>query len=175
MNILALDLSTHSSGWAVQTSDGQVHSGVIASAAADVERRIEVMRDGIIPLLSQYNIDMVIAEEVRPDGINARTAKVLTWLQGCLAVAIYHYNKKITFELIGPSSWRSKLGIQKYGVKREQYKQLDIAYANKRFNLHLSSDEDDEADALCILASVVDKGVDKKIKLGDIGSEESAF
>lgn len=175
--VLALDLSTHRSGWAIEVN-GKLEYGAIESASSDVEKRIGIMREGILNLLERYDVDTVVIEEVRPDGYNSRTGKVLTWLQGCIDVAIYEYNKKIKIVFIGPSSWRSVLGIQGYRIKREQQKLLDIKWVNNHFNLSLSNAQDDEADALAILASYSKNAAvlsSQKQKLGEIGSEESAF
>lgn len=175
--VLALDLSTHRSGWATEIN-GKIEYGAIESAASDVEKRIGIMREGILDILKKYDIDTVVIEEVRPDGYNNRTGKVLTWLQGCINIAIYEYNKKIKIDFIGPSSWRSVLGIQGYRVKREQQKLLDIKWVNNHFNLSLSNSQDDEADALAILAAYSKNTAiltPQKQKLGEIGSDESAF
>lgn len=177
MNILALDLSTKRSGWAVKCGQNEVEYGVIASSAADVEKRIGIMRDGVIDLINKYNIDIIIAEEVRPENgestrRNAHTEKVLLWLQGIIAIAAYEQNSKIKYELIGASSWRSKLGIQGYRVKREEQKKIDIDFANKKYNLKLTTSQDDEADALGILTSYIEKGNEKPT---GAFKEESAF
>lgn len=174
-NILALDLSTKSSGWAVRCGENEIHSGVITSTSAEVEKRILIMRDAIVELLKKYNIDTIVIEDVRPDGYNNHTARVLMWLQGIIHIGVYEYNKNIKIELIGASSWRSKIGIQGYRITREIQKQKDIEYANQKFGLSLTPTQDDEADALCILASFMATGPESKQKLNPIGSEESAF
>lgn len=178
-NILALDASTKRTGWASLVGE-DVQFGVISSAASAVEKRIGIMRDEIINVIKQYNIDTIIMEEVRINDLNTRTSKVLAWLQGCIAVAVYEYNKNIKIEYIGPSSWRSVLGIQGYRIKRDEQKKKDIEYANKAFNLNLTSYQDDEADALCILSAytknssiLLNPTTVKKTK--EIGQEESAF
>ena len=121
------------------------------------------MRDGIIELLNKFEIETIVIEEVRPDGMNNHTGKVLTWLQGVIAVAVYEYNKKINIEFIGASSWRSKLGIQGYRIQREQQKKKDIDYVNQ-FGYNLTYDQDDEADAIGILMSYVKTGPQEKPK-----------
>ena len=68
MNILALDLSTHSSGWAVMTEDSLVEYGCITSASTDLIKRIFIMSNGIEEILNKYKIDKIIVEEVRPEG-----------------------------------------------------------------------------------------------------------
>lgn len=176
-HVLSLDLSTKRSGWAYyEAADCTIQYGVIASSAADVEKRIGVMSDGIIDLLKKFKVDTIVIEEVRPDGYNNHTGKVLTWLQGVIAVAVYEYDKHIKVEFIGASSWRSKLGLQGYRIQRDQQKKKDIEYANMRYGLSLTSEQDDEADALCILTAFVAGGPEPKAqRLGPIGSDESAF
>jgi len=152
-NILALDASTKRTGYAIK-SCGNYLCGAIASASTKVERRLITMREEIKKLVKDYNIDIVVIEDVRPDNLNAHTAKILTWLQGIIAVVAYEVNPNIIFEMIGASSWRKTLGLQHYGVKRDRYKELDIEYANNcGFPLSepLTATQDDEADAICIL------------------------
>lgn len=175
-NILALDCSTKRSGYAFFKSD-QIQYGAITSASTYPERRIGIMRDEIIKLIKENNIDTIVMEEVRPDGLNLRTGKLLTWLQGCIKVAIFEYDKNIKIDFIGPSSWRSKLGIQGYRIKRKEQKKKDIEYANKKYNLDLNSTQDDEADAIGILSAYIQDagGLTSPHPLPPIGSEESAF
>ena len=116
-------------------------------------------------------------EEVRPCGMMNHTSKLLTWLKGCIVVAIYEYDKNINVEFIGPSSWRSILGLQGYRIQRAEQKKRDIEYANKAYGLNLTQDQDDEADAIGILSARL-RGLQpetKPAKLGPIGSDESAF
>ena len=178
-NILALDMSTHRTGWATIIGD-EYKYGAIASSSKDVEKRIGIMRDAIIKLIEEYKIDTIIIEEVRSDGTNNRTGKVLNWLQGCVIVAVYEYNKKIKVETIETSSWRRVLGIQKYGVRRDEYKIKDVDFVNKNYNLDLKYQQDDEADAICILTAYMkDKEglniTEMKPKFEEIGSGESAW
>ena len=175
-NILAIDASTKRTGLATLIN-GQIKYFVIENNSSDVEKRIGIMRDGIINFIKENNITEVILEEVRTDGMNDHTGKVLTWLQGCIVVAIYEYNKNIKINFIHPSSWRSVLGLQGYKIKREQQKQKDIEYANKTYNLELASYQDDEADAICILTAYCKnaKALNTKETKKSINDYESAF
>lgn len=180
-NILAIDASTHRTGLATFVNDKLVYS-VIESSSTSVEKRIGVMRDGVINFIKENNIKEVIFEEVTPEGskdkkINGHTAKVLTWLQGCLVVAIYEYDKSIKVNFIGASSWRSVLGLQGYRTKRDSQKQIDINYANATYNLTLTSAQDDEADAICILTAYLknSNALYTKEQPRSIDSYESAF
>lgn len=174
-NILALDASTKRTGYAYFDKNNDLQYDVISSASTYPERRIGIMRDEIIKLIQENNIDTIVMEEVRPDGMNLHTGKILTWLQGCIKVAVFEYNKNIEVNFIAPSSWRSALGIQGYRIKRNEQKKIDIDFANKKYNLNLTSSQDDEADAICILTAFKNKKCEIKTRLKPIGSEKSAF
>lgn len=176
-NILALDASTKRTGYAYFDKNNNLQYGVISSAATAPERRIGIMRDKIIEIIKENDINEVILEEVRPDGYNAHTGKLLTWLQGSIVIAIFEYNKNIKINFIGASSWRSIIGIQGYRIKRNQQKEKDITFVNQKYNLNLTSSQDDEADAIGILTAYTTKNnkIKVKQKLNPIGSEESAF
>ena len=61
-HVLSLDLSTKRSGWAYyEAADCMIQYGVIASSAADVEKRIGVMRDGVIDeaIAAAYHIALM--------------------------------------------------------------------------------------------------------------------
>lgn len=153
-NILALDASTRSTGWAIKKENDEIIYGVISASNKDARDRILIMRDAISTIVATNDIGTVILEEVRPDNMNGRTGQVLRWLQAAIVLDIFeNCSKDIDVELIYPSSWRKVLGIQKYGVRREEYKRKDVDFANKAYNLNLSYDQDDEADALCILTA----------------------
>lgn len=188
-NILAIDASTHRTGLA-WFEGGQPKYTVLESSASAVEQRIISIRNEFIEFLKQHPIiDTIIIEEVRPEDyskdkaqnyMSNHTQKVLTWLQGCLAIASYEVNKKIKFEYIGASSWRSVIGIQGRYVKRDPQKQIDIEYANKKYGLNLTSTQDDEADALCILTAYhlnKNKLISNNAPTtnGDISTYKSAF
>ena len=150
MNILAIDGSTQRTGWATIVDD-KINYGYIAASNSRVEARIIKMRDEILNIVkTTQNIEKIVMEEVRPDGMNQHTGIVLRWLQASIVLAVFEYNKNIEFEFIESSSWRSKLGLQGYKIKREEQKKRDIKYAEGRYNLDLAGD-DDIADALCIL------------------------
>lgn len=181
-NILALDMSTKRTGYAISsTKDKEIKYGVIASSSTDVEKRICIMRDEIVKIIKDYSIQTIVVEDVRPDGGNARTGKVLTWLQGVIAVAAFEIDKKIDFVMIMPTSWRKILKIkQGRGVRREEQKQIDINFINTNYNLHLTPAQDDEADAIGILSAYLkDAGAlleeDLPRPVSAIGAEESAF
>lgn len=151
-NILALDLSTKSSGWAIKT-ENKLEYGCITASSSEPKARIVKMRDEILKIIKQYNVTRIIVEEVRPDLQNSHTQKMLTWLQAEIVIPVYEYNKNIEIDFILPNSWRSKIGIKTgASVKREALKAKDIEYVKNKYGLTVN---DDIADAIGILDSVL--------------------
>lgn len=152
MKILALDLSTHSSGVAIFEDENLIHYTCITSSSTDLIKRINIMKDGIRNILSEYKIDKIIVEEVRPEGGygvgNQKTHKALMWLQGAIAFLAHDEFNNLPIEYIYPSSWRAKLGIKNgRGIKRTSLKEADIAFVKDKYNIKVN---DDIADAICI-------------------------
>ena len=152
MNILSLDLSTKSSGWAY-FEDGELKDhGCITSASTDLIKRIYIMRDGIAEILDKYAVTKIVVEEVRPEGGygvgNTKTHRALMWLQAAIAFLIHDNYSSTEIEYIYPSSWRAALGIKNgRGIKRISLKEQDIQYVQDKYNITVN---DDEADAICI-------------------------
>lgn len=148
MGVLALDLSTKSTGWATKVN-GKLEYGCITASSTEVKNRIITMRDSIVELLNKYDIDTVVYEEVRPDTPNSHTQLVLTWLQGSVVIALYEKNKKLNFNSLQASSWRSTIGIKTgRGIKRESLKPIDIKYVKDKYNIDVN---EDIADAIGLL------------------------
>lgn len=152
MNILSLDLSSKSSGWAFFEDNKLIDYGCITSASTDLIKRIYIMRDGIQEVLNKYTIDKVYIEEVRPQGGfgagNIQTHRALMWLQAAIAFMLHDFNKKIVLEYVYPSTWRATIGIKNgRGIKRESLKQADIDFVKERYNISVN---DDIADAICL-------------------------
>jgi Holliday junction resolvasome RuvABC endonuclease subunit len=99
-NILALDLSTKSTGYSVSDGEKLLDYGCITSASLNNITRIYVMRDAVAALIKKYNIKTVVVEEVRTDYKNAHTYKLLTWLQAAIVFCAYDIDKKIEIEYI---------------------------------------------------------------------------
>lgn len=147
MIILALDLSTRSSGYALGVENSLEKHGFISASNTNPIKRIIKMRDQIAKILKVYNIKKIIMEQVRPE-YNSHTMKILMWLQAAIVIASYEIDPQIQCEFIGASSWRAQLKIkQGRGIKRNQLKPQDIQYVKNKYNIQVN---DDEADAICI-------------------------
>lgn len=150
MKILFLDLSTHSTGWAVANESGElIDYGCIQSDDTDLLKRIEIMRQGIQKVgIAHPTIKKVVLEEVRADYKNAVTYKALNWCQGIVLHSLWRQITSLEYEFIQPSSWRSKIGIHTgRGIKRSELKKADIAYVEEKYGIKVN---DDIADAIGI-------------------------
>ena len=152
MNLLSLDLSTKSSGWALFEDGELMDHGCITSSSTDLIKRIHIMTDAIDKIMSENKVDKIVVEEVRPEGGygvgNTQTHRALMWLQASIAFLVHDKYNKTVIDYIYPSSWRAAIGIKTgRGVKRASLKEADIAFVEDTFGITVN---DDEADAICI-------------------------
>lgn len=149
-NLLFLDLSTKSTGYAVANQQGKlIQYGCLTASSQDVLVRIQKIIDQLKEILKKFNISSIFAEEVRQEHTNNHTEKVLIWLQGAMLLAAREINPKVQYEFIMPNSWRAKIGIKTgRGITRAQLKPLDIKYVKQHYKLDVN---DDIADAIGIM------------------------
>lgn len=150
MNIIALDMSTKSTGYAIYKHNKLVQYNYITATSNDLFNRIKVMLNAINKLLEQNpDLEYVIMQQVRQEGfINVKTYKALMYLQGCVQMIIHQKFKHLQTDFLYPSSWRKVCKIkQGRGVQRKQQKQLDIQWVKQNFNIEVN---DDIADAIGI-------------------------
>lgn len=151
MTMLALDLSTKSTGYAVWKDGAVIDYGFITASSNDLVVRIQKIIMGIKPIVEKYRPSKVVVEEVRPpqqSRQNIQTHRALMWLQGAVGILLHEIDKNIKIEYIYPSEWRSACGI-KTGPKvlRETQKKYDIDFVHKNFGISVN---DDVADAIGI-------------------------
>lgn len=148
MKLLALDLSTKSTGWSIYNGDKLIKYGIISAGSANLYHRIDKMIAELRVILDENNIEKAIIEDVIPDDVrgNHNVFKALIYLQAFVMHLMDEY--KIEPELVVASHWRKNCGIKTgAGVQRTSLKPKDIAFVKKYFNLQVG---DDEADAICI-------------------------
>lgn len=152
MKILALDLSTKSTGYAIFDNGKLIDYGCLtASQANPIDRIQKIIIDLDKILLQHSNISKVYAEEVRPEGTgygvgNLHTHRLLMYTQAAVAFLLHNKYAEASFEFIYPSSWRSACGIKNgRGIKRDAAKAADIKFVQETFGLTVN---DDIADAI---------------------------
>lgn len=150
MNILSLDASTKSTGWAVYEGKTLKDYGCITSSSTDLFKRIHKMVDDTKEIIKNNKIEKIILEEVRPEnGLqNLKTHRALMWLQGALAMMVHDEFPKIEIIYTYPSEWRKACKIKTgRGVVRETVKQHDMRFVEETFGIKVN---DDIADAIGI-------------------------
>ena len=150
MYLLALDASTKATGFAIFKDKELITCNCIMASSNDLYKRIHKMVDSILTIVDQLGINQIVMEEVIPDhSKNTNTFRALMYLQALIHIEMHDKHPEVQIEMVYPSSWRSVCGIEDgRGSKREQKKLKDIEFANRTYNLSLTSD--DAADAVCI-------------------------
>ena len=146
--ILALDLSTKASGWAVYDKNELIDYGCITAGSSNLFSRIDKMIEGLNEILQKYKFSHVYIEDTYPEDVhnNIQVYKALVYLQGFVLHLLNKYKLDHTFSL--PSEWRAKCGIHTgRGIKRDTLKAKDIKFVQEQFGIKVN---DDIADAICI-------------------------
>ena len=157
MNIISLDMSTKSTGYAIYKHNKLVQYNYITATSSDLFNRIKVMLNAINKLLEQNpDLEYVVMQQVRQEGfVNVKTYKALMYLQGCVQMIIHQKFKHLQTDFLYPSEWRKVCQIkQGRGVQRKQQKQNDIQWVESLFNIQVN---DDVADAIGIGYAYINK------------------
>lgn len=148
MKVLALDLSTKSTGWAVFEDKKLVDSGCVTASGTNVLNRISKITDELRIIYDRYLPDDIIVEEVLPEDVrhNQQVFKALMYMQAAVALEFNKSGKKLNFYV--SSEWRKKCGIRTgRGITRDMVKAADIKFVKDNYNIDAN---DDVCDAICI-------------------------
>ena len=150
--VVGIDGSTNKTGIAV-FCDGRYikHTLIDLHKVKDINERIPKMIGEICKYIDSIIPDKILMEETVLSS-NTDTLKKLAYLAG--GVMFYTYEHGIEFELVLPSQWRKKIGLQQSNkVKREVLKQESILAVKQEYGLDVN---DDIADALLLARSAFD-------------------
>ena len=170
MKLLALDLSTKSSGQAIYENKELKEYGCITATSTNLYKRIDKMVQEIKNIIAANEINKVAIEDVVPDDVrnNGTVFRALMHLQGCVCKML-NLDFNLTPEYLVASHWRKMCGIKTgAGVMRESLKPKDIAFVKNQFGLDVN---DDIADAICIGFAVVGG----EVKVSDIVVTDDGF
>lgn len=148
-NLLALDQSSHTTGYAVLQNGIIVKVDHFECVGNDLGDRLVQLRQKIEALIDKYNIDEVIFEDIQLQDVNGnketgiKTFKILAETFGVVEELLTE--KKITHQAVLPIKWKAHFKIA--GKGRSQEKKLAQAYILKNYSIKCT---EDEADSLCI-------------------------
>lgn len=164
--ILGLDCATKKTGYSIFNNNQLVASGVLVTSSKETKDRIEELFFAIRNIISEYNIEVIILEDVPVNShSNLKVGKDLATLQGVVLGICFENN--IGYYLYNPSAWRSIIGTYdgtRDGMKREIQKQKAVDIANQLYGLSLNyrktdtikeMSDDDQAEAILIATAYI--------------------
>lgn len=140
--VLALDVSTTSTGYALYVGDKLTKYGYIKPTGKDWLVRVRKMADKVTELDEEYSIDTVVIEDTFFLK-NIKTVKKLCLAQGILLGQLPDAELIQVF----PNTWKKHFGLGKGKATRDEQKQTSISVAETLF-LISAEINDDEADAI---------------------------
>lgn len=145
-NLLALDQSSHCSGWAVFEDEKLLTFGHFTFDDEDIGLRLMKIREMVKSLIVQYEIDEVVFEDIQLQNNilnNVKTFKILAEVFGVIYELVTEL--QIPNDAILSSVWKSTLGIK--GKNRPEQKRNAQQYVISTYNVKPTQDE---SDAICI-------------------------
>lgn len=138
--ILGLDQATHISGYAVFNNKNLIEYGSFeATANNDIERSVQV-KQWLISLIDQFQIDFVGLEGIQyQSAAGVTTFETLARLQGILAATCVE--EKVPYKIIPTNTWRAHCGVK--GKSRPDRKRSMQLLVKEWFNLRPTEDECD--------------------------------
>ena len=155
-NLLALDQSSHITGYAIFKNNKPIVISHFSAKGNDLGERLEYIRNKVISLIEEYEIDEVAFEDIQLQSINGnkelgvKTFKMLAEVFGVILELLQE--RKMTNYVVAPNVWKATFKIA--GKGRSQEKKLAQAYIKKSLGLDCT---EDEADAACIALHVIKK------------------
>lgn len=148
-NLLALDQATHTTGYTI-LRDGKIYKvSHFDCIGTDLGTRLEQLRNNILLLINEYNIDEVVFEDIQLQDVNGNKEKgITTFKMLAEAFGVVHElltELKIKYAVAQPIKWKAYFKIA--GKGRTQEKKMSQAYALNTYGIKCT---EDEADSLCI-------------------------
>ena len=154
-NLLALDQSSTTTGYSIFKDGNPVVVSHFTAKGTDLGSRLEQLRNKIIELINEYEIDEVVFEDIQLQNDNIKTYKILAEVIGVLEETLIEMH--IPYEIIPPIVW--KAGVKIAGKGRAEEKKLAQKYVLNNYNYSVT---EDEADAICIGKYFTTKFIDKR-------------
>lgn len=148
--ILALDVSTTSTGYALYEGDKLIHFGYIKPKDKDWLTRVRKMAEEVANINSEKPINTVVIEDTFFLK-NIKTVKKLCLAQGILLCKLPDAELVQVF----PNTWKKHFGLGKGKATRTEQKQTSISVAETLFLINTRLN-DDEADAILMGRYVVE-------------------
>lgn len=150
-NILALDQSSHTSGYAIFKNNELYTYGTFTVTDSDIGDRLYKIRSKVLELIEDFDIDEVVLEDIYMDGqrvVNVSTFKILAEVFGVIYELLVELKLPKTAVLAG--TWKSTCKIK--GKSRPEQKKNAKEFVLKTYGIEASQDA---CDAICIGTHIV--------------------
>ena len=151
MKLLALDQATRVTGYAIFENEVPVVIGHFNTKSEDFGERLVEIRQKIISLIEEYDIDTVAFEDIQLQNNvvqNVKTFKMLAEVFGVILELLQE--RKMKYYVVAPNVWKATFKIAGHG--REVEKKASQAYIAETYGLKCTQDE---ADAACIGTHII--------------------
>lgn len=150
-NILALDQSSRTSGYAI-FRDGQLYSyGTFTVTDFDIGDRLYKIRQKVLELIEDFDIDEVVFEDIYLDNSKGTTTfKVLAEVFGVIYELLVEL--QLPHQAILAGTWKSTCNIK--GKTRPEQKKNAQQYVLNNYSVKASQDA---CDAICIGTHIIKK------------------
>ena len=155
-NLLALDQSSTTTGYSIFKNGKPVVISHFTAKGTDLGSRLEQIRNKIIELINQYDIDEVVFEDIQLQDmaggkdVGIKTFKILAEVFGVVHELMTELDMDYT--IVPPIVWKATFKIA--GKGRAKEKKLAQEYVFNTYGIRCT---EDEADATCIGAHVIKK------------------
>lgn len=155
-NLLALDQSSTTTGYSIFKDGKPVVISHFTAKGTDLGSRLEQLRNKIIELINEYEIDEVVFEDIQLQDmtggkdVGIKTFKVLAEVFGVVHELLTEM--EMDYTIVPPIVWKSTFKIAGKGRKAE--KRLAQEYVLATYGIECT---EDEADATCIGAHLIKK------------------
>lgn len=146
MRILALDQASRTSGFSIYEDGKLIQYGKFTFTDTDFGIRLNKIRNKIKTLISNFNIDTIIYEDIQLQesaNNNVDTFKKLAEVYGIISELAVEL--KIPAQSVYSTSWKSGVGVK--GQNRAAQKKAAQDWVKNKFGIRPT---EDECDAICI-------------------------
>ena len=146
MKTLALDQSSHITGWAVFEDKVLLGYGKFELTHPDLGVRLKQIRERVDQMVKEYNIQKIVMEDVQYQqnvANNVQTFKTLAEILGVLYE--YAVEADLDHEIVLAGTWKKFLQIK--GKNRAEQKRNAQNYIVENYQIKPTQDE---CDAICI-------------------------
>lgn len=156
MKLLALDQASYTTGYAIFEDGKPVVVSHFTAQGDDLGKRLEQIRDNIIKLIQQYNIDTVAFEDIQLQDmtggkeVGIKTFKMLAEVFGVVHELLNEL--QLDYYIIPPIVWKATVKVA--GKGRTAEKKLAQKWVIDNYGIKCT---EDEADAVCLGTHVIKK------------------